>query len=145
MKYLLLKLVAGGLLAACKTATVPAPPALGSIQPFELVKQKATTVPANGGSVSLTLTEVQDSRCPSGMQCIWAGYAAVAVQVTDATGSPQTARITLLNNYLPTYARDSVSIVLNQKTYWLRLLEVSPYPGTGSGQPTTAKLRLRPA
>lgn len=138
-------LVAGGLLSACKTATVPATPALDGSQPFELVMQKAATVPASGGSVSFTLTEVQDSRCPSGTQCIWAGYAAVAVQLTDATATPQTARITLLNNYLPAYARDSVSVILNQKAYWLRLLEVSPYPGTGSGQPTTAKLRLRPA
>jgi len=138
-------LATSGLLAACKTTVIPATPLLDSSQPFELVKQKATTIPAGGGSISLTLTDVKDSRCPSGTQCIWAGYAAVTVQLTDATATPQTVRIALLINDLPTYTRDSVSITLNQKPYWLRLLEVNPYPGTGSGQPTMAKLRLRPA
>jgi hypothetical protein len=146
MKLLSFMLAASGLLAACKTTVIPAAPMLADSQPFELVKQKTTIIPVNGGgSISLTLTDVQDARCPSGTQCIWAGYAAVTVQLTDATATPQTARIALLIKDLPTYTRDSVSVTLNQKPYWLRLLEVNPYPGTGSGQPPAAKLRLRPA
>jgi hypothetical protein len=145
MKLLPFIVVADGLLSACKTTVVPATPALGNSQPLELVMQKPVTIPVGGGSISLTLTDVKDSRCPSGTQCIWAGYAAVTVQLVDATATPQTARINLLANDLPTYTRDSVSVTLNQKAYWLRLLEVNPYPGTDSGQPTTAKLRLRPA
>ena len=146
MKAFLLALAGSSLLVACKTATIPATPALGNGQPFELVIQKSTPVPvAGGGPISLLLTEVQDSRCPSGTQCVWAGYAAVTVQLTDAAAAPQTARITLLANNLPTHTRDSAQVMLHQKAYWLRLLEVHPYPGTGAGQPTTAKLRLRPA
>ncbi|MFD1871282.1 hypothetical protein [Hymenobacter bucti] len=144
MKRTFLVLLVGGLLACKKTAgPADSAPAIG--QPFELGLQKAATLSGSGGPISLTLTEVHEARCPSGMQCIWAGYAAVAVQLSDATGIPQTARISLLNKYLPTYTLDSVSVELNQKTYWLRLLEVTPYPGTNGGQLTTAKLRLRPA
>lgn len=108
--------------------------------------QQTATLPApSGGPISITLTDVQDSRCPSGMQCIWAGYAAVTLQLTDATAAPQTARLTLLNN-LPTYTRDSVSVTLNRREYWLRLLDVTPYPGEGNGSTKrTATLRLRPA
>ena len=139
-------LVAGSLLAACKTTTGPAAPALGSGQPFELVMQQAATIPASGSApISLTLTEVKDSRCPSGAQCIWAGYVAVSVRLTDATAVPQTARISLLYKGLPGYAPDSVAVTLNQRAYWLRLLDVAPYPSlVGSSQPPTATLRLRP-
>lgn len=144
MRFFSLLLVAGSLFA-CKKTTGPGNPVPVIGQPIELVLQKAATISSSGGPISLTLTEVHEARCPSGGQCFWAGYAAVAVQLTDATDAPQTAHISLLNNYLPTYTLDSVRVVLNQKTYWLRLLEVNPYPGTESSQSTTAKLRLRPA
>jgi hypothetical protein len=145
MKRLLSVLVASSLLVACKTTVVPATQALRIGQPFELVMQKAAAIPAGGGPITLTLTEVKDSRCPSGGQCIWAGYVAVTVQLTDAAAIPQTARISLRYKDLPNYTLDSVAVTLNQQAYWLRLLDVTPYPSlAGSSQPTTAKLRLRP-
>jgi hypothetical protein len=146
MKFLAGALLVSSTLLACQKDDGLNSSSVTVGQPFELHMQQAATVPAaSGGPITFTLTDVQDARCPSGMQCIWAGYAAVTVQLTDATATPQMARISLLNRYLPTYALDSVSVTLNQRKYWLRLLDVSPYPSAGSSQPTTARLRLRPA
>lgn len=141
---LLLVLASGGLLA-CKKELTTAPAAASIGQPFEVALQQTTTLPAAGGPVRIALSGVQDSRCPSGGQCIWAGYVAVTVELTDATATPQTARISLHYKDLPGYALDSVAVTLNQQAYWLRLLAVTPYPSlVGSSQPTTAKLCLRP-
>jgi hypothetical protein len=131
---------------ACKKDTGLSTLGVGIGQPFEVTIQQLVTVPAaSGGPITITLTDVQESRCPSGMQCTWAGYAAVTLQLTDATATPQTTRMNLLARDLPTYTLDSVNVTLNQKKYWLRLLDVSPYPGTGSSSAKTATLRLRPA
>ena len=146
MKFLPLMLLASSALLACKKDAGPGSSSVVIGQPFSVAMQQTATLPAtSGGPITITLTDVQDSRCPSGMQCIWAGYAAVTLQLTDATATPQTARLTLLNN-LPTYTRDSVSVTLNRREYWLRLLDVTPYPGEGNGSTKTmATLRLRPA
>lgn len=145
MRNILLILLASGGLLACKKELSTALAAASIDQPFEVALQQTTTLPVVGGPVSCTLTSVQDSRCPSGGQCIWAGYAAVAVELTDATASPQTARISLHYKDLPNYSLDSVAVTLNQQAYWLRLLDVTPYPSlSGSGQTKTAVLRLRP-
>jgi hypothetical protein len=70
---------------------------------------------------------------------------AVTIELTDGTAAPQTARISLRYKDLPNYSLDSAAVTLNQQAYWLRLLDVTPYPSlAGSSQPTTAKLRLRP-
>ena len=37
--------------------------------------------------LTLRLTDVKDSRCPVGAQCIWAGHAAVSLAV-EKTGTP---------------------------------------------------------
>lgn len=146
MKFLPLTLLACSTLLACKKDAGLGTLDTGSSQLFKVTIQQLVTVPAtSGGPITITLTDVQESRCPSGMQCIWAGYAAVTLQLTDATATPQTARINLLARDLPTYTLDSVNVTLNQKKYWLRLLDVSPYPGTGSSSAKTATLRLRPA
>jgi hypothetical protein len=114
-------------------------------QPIALVSKQPVTLPTSSGSpISLTLTEVNDSRCPSGAQCIWAGYAAVTVELTDASSTVQTARLSLLNKPSAAYSLDSVTLTLNQQAYWLRLVAVNPYPSTTTGnQPQTATIRLR--
>jgi hypothetical protein len=146
MRSILLIALATSGLVACKKelATGQADANVG--QPFDVVLQQTTSLhPTAGGPARFSLTAVQDSRCPSGAQCIWAGYVAVTIELTDGTAAPQTARISLRYKDLLNYSLDSAAVTLNQQAYWLRLLDVTPYPSlAGSSQPTTAKLRLRP-
>ena len=145
MKTLLVMLIAGGGLLACKKDDATGKVAAIIGQPFDLADKQTTTLPVSGGSpLSITLTKVLDSRCPTGMQCITAGYAAVDVELADATTAPQTAHISLNFSGLPGYTRDSVAVVISQQKYWLRLLDVKPYPSTTSSQTPIATLRLRP-
>lgn len=41
-------------------------------------------------SLSVELVAVKDGRCPQGAQCIWAGHAAVTIQVAKAGSPPET-------------------------------------------------------
>lgn len=60
-RLVLFLLMSGGLLACRKAA--------GPNQNLTLVYRQPTTTAANG-AVQATLTAVNDSRCPSGAQCI---------------------------------------------------------------------------
>lgn len=139
-------LLLGGALAACKT-TAPLPTATVNGQLLTLPYQQAVALPIGGASASLAFTELSDSRCPSGGQCIWAGEARVALVLTAGPTAPQTLRLGLgagprRADSLP----DSLPLTLSQRPYWLRLLAVAPYPalaGTPPG-PAVVTLRLRP-
>lgn len=142
MKTTLLALLTSCTLLACKKDQ----PAPSLNQAFELPLNQTVSLATGGGALSITLTDVQESRCPANAYCIWAGYAAVTLELKDASATPQTARLSLLNKPSPEYTRDSVAVTLNQQRYWLRLLAVQPYPSAtgGTSQPKTATLRLRP-
>lgn len=142
MKTTFLALLTSCTLLACKKDQPE--PSLN--QAFEVQLNQPTSLATSGGALSITLTDAQDSRCPLNAYCIWAGYAAVTLQLKDASAVAQTARLSLLNKPSPEYSRDSVAVTLNQHDYWLRLLDLKPYPSTtgGSSQPPTATLRLRP-
>ncbi|MVN76633.1 hypothetical protein GO988_09890 [Hymenobacter sp. HMF4947] len=142
MKKTFFALLTGCTLLACKKDQPG--PALN--QTFELPLNQTTTLATGSSPISISLTDVQDSRCPINAYCIWAGYAAVTLKLSDASVVAQTARLSLLNKPSPDYTRDSIAVTLNQQDYWLRLLNVTPYPSTtgGTGQAKTAVLRLRP-
>jgi hypothetical protein len=66
-------------------------------------------------SLNFTITEVNDSRCPSDVICIWAGKVDVKIKVV----SPVSGTITL-----STYD-NQVDTIGN---YSFKILDVSPYP-----------------
>ncbi|RZK62349.1 MAG: hypothetical protein EOO59_02785 [Hymenobacter sp.] len=146
MRILFGILFAGCGLLACKKEAAPTETTAVIGQAFDLAEQQTTTLPAGGSSpLRVTLTQVHESRCPTGVQCFLAGSVAVEVELVDATATPQLALIYRYDNVRPGYSRDSVSVVLNQQAYWLRLLDVTPYPSTTNGSQTkVATLRLRP-
>ena len=145
-RFFWLLLLSGGLIT-CKTSGSAAGqhvrlPA-GKAAPSQIVRlpyQKATTLPTTGGRVQATLTEVDDSRCPQGTTCVWAGKVTVSLAVTDAA-TTRTLRFTIAPQQV-----DSTQLTLNKKAYWLRLLGVTPYPSdTNGGEAKVATVRLRPA
>jgi hypothetical protein len=128
----LVLLLSGSILACQKTAP-------GPLQTIVLSYKQPTTLPA-GGAARATLTELNDSRCPTDAVCIWAGTIAATVEFTEGS-TTQTARL----GYQKNYGGDSAAVVLAGQNYWLRLLDVNPYPTTTNANlPRTATFRLRP-
>jgi len=134
MKRAFLGLLAGGLLSCGKTT-------IQTGQVVALVPKQPTTLALGGiGTVEATLTDLNDSRCPSDVVCIWAGTIAATVTLANG-GTAQTVRL----GYQKSYALDSANVTLHHQSYWVRLLDATPYPSTKNGsQLRTATLRLRP-
>ena len=85
-----------------------------------LVVERAT------GKVTLQLEEVQDSRCPDGVSCIWAGEAEVTILAQDE-GEAQPHRLILTLD-------DQKASQGQTDKHTIQLLGVNPYPR--AGQPT---------
>ena len=111
------------------TPTLSAAEAQREITPGEeFVLGVGQTAALGGGSgVRLTFEAVrEDSRCPIGVSCIWAGDAVVAITVDDAGGNTKTIE-------LHTNARFDVEAAIDGHA--VRLLELSPIPRRGSTIP----------
>ena len=70
---------------------------------------------SNDNTVKLTITEINDSRCPSDVVCVWQGEALVKIKVE--TSEINTIELSTFDN--PKDTVDSFSI---------ELVQVSPYP-----------------
>lgn len=73
------------------------------------------------GDLTLTWTEVEDSRCPIDVQCIWEGRVVVTLEVSVGDEDPETVRLT---NH-PDGLREDEDGDLAER---LRLVDVEPYP-----------------
>ena len=115
---------------------------------FEVVNQKTASVAITGAeAVQITLKNVVDSRCPTDAYCVWAGNAQTTIEIKTTTDSVQTASLCLgaCNPNQAYNRRDSTTVLVNSKPYWLCLTAVNPYPSIASNNPPkTASLRLVP-
>jgi hypothetical protein len=92
-----------------------------------VLRVEQTAALGGGVGVSLTFEAVrEDSRCPVGVSCIWAGDAVVAVRVDDSRGGTVTLE-------LHTNARFDADAERGEHV--VRLLELSPTPRVGSTIP----------
>ena len=102
------------LLAACT-------PADKALRPGQLVLKPGERASSANGAVSITFVEVaQDSRCPSDVDCVWAGKVQVLIEVHQGTELQQ---YTLT---LPPLEAD-IS-VMTLADYTIELKDVQPYP-----------------
>jgi hypothetical protein len=69
-----------------------------------------------------TVTRVMDSRCPKGVNCIWAGTVNVELQLNDQA----------VVNLAIGKQKDTV---FNNRNYSFTLVNVVPYPGSSSDEP----------
>ena len=90
---------------------------------FKLKVGQEVIVKEAGIKVSLN-SIVEDSRCPKGVNCIWAGNAKVSVKLSKAKGDTASASSVELN----TYAGDKSS---TYEGYEVRLVSLDPYPKDG--------------
>ena len=98
------------------------------------------TLALTGGS--LTFAEVQDSRCPEGVQCVRAGEVVVTLQARSgaATNESQNVRMCLgdCEVLFPEKGfreKDTANVSLNGANYRLILTEVNPYPNATKSVP----------
>ena len=98
------------------------------------------------GEVELLLTGINDSRCPEGVNCVWAG-AAVTTLALKAPALQDTLQLCLgdcRQLRLPFQEKHSDTLSLNGRRYELTLLEVLPYPGAGKeGEDKAAQYSFR--
>ncbi|QEC52034.1 hypothetical protein EDD80_11161 [Anseongella ginsenosidimutans] len=98
------------------------------------------------GEMELQLSGINDSRCPEGVNCVWAG-AAVTTLALKAPSFQDTLKLCLGDCRqlgLPFRERHSDTLSVNGRRYELSLLEVLPYPGAGKeGEDKTARYSLR--
>ncbi|MEX0646840.1 MAG: hypothetical protein WEA56_02265 [Balneolaceae bacterium] len=95
---------------SCENITSPIQPKLG--EEIEMKYGEQITIPEEG--IILRFNDILiDSRCPSGVTCVWAGNAEIAIQLNDTEAS--------LNTYLEP-KQTSIS------EYEVQLLSLKPYP-----------------
>lgn len=70
--------------------------------------------------LKIKFLSVEDSRCPQGTECVWAGNAKVKIQVTGKKGKSQTFELN--TNGEPKAVKFD--------GYEIKLGEVTPYPAT---------------
>ncbi len=107
------------------------PVAIGFSEQVELIPGE----PINDidGGLSLQVNRVQDSRCPVGAQCIWAGEA--TVELTGAKDSKEFA--------VALSSLDRRSVKLDDSGYSLELLSVTPYPSRLSSRQGSTLVTVR--
>ncbi|GAB4042793.1 hypothetical protein [Spirosoma litoris] len=92
-----------------------------------------------GTTVIVRADSIQDSRCPTGLVCIWGGEAKVKLLLSTATDS-SAVRLKLGAGANRT---DSTTTVLDNTMYKVLLLGVNPYPSypsTNEAQTATVQL-----
>ncbi len=76
-----------------------------------------------GTNLKIAFLSVEDSRCPTGVKCFWAGNGRVRLRVSDAKGKHAEFE---LNTFLKPLEYDFGG-------YTIKLIKLSPYP-TSDGQ-----------
>ena len=93
-------------------------------QDFDLAPGQTAIV--DGGALSVTFVKVAaDSRCPTGVQCVWAGDGAVSLRAGTPGAGEDTA--TLHTTLTPKAAKAG--------PYEITLVGLKPYPKQGSKIP----------
>jgi hypothetical protein len=81
--------------------------------------------------IAVRVDSIQDSRCPTGVTCIWAGQAKVNMVLSKDSDST-TVRLILEPSVTAGSPRrlDSTNVTLSRETYKVILRDVNPYPTT---------------
>jgi hypothetical protein len=96
-------------------------------QDFDLARGATATI--DGGALTLTFDKVAaDSRCPTGVQCVWAGNGAVVLTVAPVGESKYS--IQLNTTVAPSEATAGA--------YRIFLVGLKPYPQQGSTIPAAS-------
>ena len=118
---------------------------VGVDQRFEVQEQRTVVVALPASKSQIRVTRITESRCPTGVQCFWAGQATVDAALSVGPDSTRVTALYLGQGLGPGatwHNRDSVAVTLAGQPYWLYLLAVNPYPSGNSSGKKTATFRL---
>lgn len=120
-------------------------------QEENVIRYKETVALPTSGT--LTFAEVEDSRCPENVQCVWAGNAIVDLQLRSAKTTQETQVVKMCvgacNTLYPKTGfreADTAQVSLDGTKYTLILTNVSPYPNTTKSvkkEDYTIKLKIQ--
>ena len=114
--------VVAGLLAACAAASAPdviQPPS--QTHEYTVVHGQRTAIP--GEPLTLELTDVNDSRCPRDVQCVWAGHATVTLRVSQGGLAAESL---VIGSYAPAHMGLPAAATLGPYRFYLTGLTPAP-------------------
>lgn len=118
MRRILVVLVAAASAAGCRQQAAD----VGPLTTFDLRAGEVVTVEA--GKLVVTFKQVSgDSRCPDGVQCVWAGDATVHLEA-----NPGQSNATAADLHTNTQGGPAQAMI---NGYTVQLLGLSPYPKNG--------------
>lgn len=82
----------------------------------------------NNDGVTIELLNVEDSRCPKDVTCVWAGDASVSMRLSI---NDSTEDFVLHTNPNKDAGQSIETVLLN---HTIRLIDVSPYPVSSTGE-----------
>jgi hypothetical protein len=100
---------------------------------FVISNGEQVKVVGQGEPLLVTLNQIEDSRCPSDVTCIWAGNATIVLMVANKLEQDQTVRLCIgdcksgpiRSNHLHVQKVGGIG-------YEFTLLDVMPYPNTST-------------
>lgn len=111
-------------------------------RPFSLAKSESrqlsidgalSSAKPTGDKLTFRLTDLNDSRCPANVQCVWAGEAKTSVEL-EFRGGKTGASLKLGGDRKSTDS-DSVAVAVGGRSFTVLLRDVQPYPGTTNDTP----------
>ncbi len=90
----------------------------------------------------VTLDSLNDSRCPEGVQCVWAGFAEAKITVSKS-GEPFAVKLCLGQCGKEFKTEDVKEFSLSGVDYLLQLSAINPYPKVGDSTKRTATLIVK--
>ncbi|MBC5993418.1 hypothetical protein [Pontibacter cellulosilyticus] len=97
--------------------------------PVQVIAKRSSG--AEGDPVVIKVASINDSRCPTGVSCMWAGKADVALSLGTKNGETVNLNLCLGQCANKTFNEtDSSTITLDGIKYKLVLLQINPYPTT---------------
>jgi hypothetical protein len=116
-------------LAGCQKEDATAPLIEAAFhQRVTLYYQQRVALPTqNVSELTVTIDDVEDTRCPQGLRCQLAGEVYTHLAVRDQSGASQSVTLQLVGH---STSIDSAAVQANGRQYTLVLQEVTPYPET---------------
>lgn len=137
-KLIVIIIIVAGL-SACRSQRFKSSVISRNQDSTELVLEEGQNLFLEKEQVNLSFVRVlEDSRCPKGVQCFWAGVGAVELTAMGTYTRPQALLLATENIIDKNYAK---SVVFNGYTY--RLVSLSPYPIKDKPKSDSEKYRVR--
>lgn len=117
--------------SSCRKDSIESLRTISFNRDFELSLNDSVIVQGEEKELGITLARLDDSRCPEGVQCVWAGNASVTIQLTGTDGMSGRAELCIGDCPVHSNASETASIKLGSHNYLVKLKDVKPYPKTG--------------